>query len=132
EQIAETNGDAFYKGKIAEKIAGFAAANGAAMTVDDLASHTADWVEPLKAPFAGTFLHEIPPNGKGIATQMALGMIEALGQADGGPDDADTIHIASEAMKIAFADVFQYVADPAAMRVSPEALLDPVYLASRA
>jgi gamma-glutamyltranspeptidase / glutathione hydrolase len=35
-------------------------------------------------------------------------------------------------MKLAFADVYRHVADPLAMTVEPEALLDPAYLAQRA
>ncbi len=90
------------------------------------------WVEPLTIPFAGYRVHELPPNGQGIATLMALGMIEALGAADGGPGDPEMMHTAIEAMKLAFADVSHYVADPASMRVAPGTLLDPAYLEGRA
>ena len=64
---------------------------------------------------------------------MAAGMIEALGGAGDGPDDPQTIHAAIEAMKLAFADVHRYVADPASMAMpGASALLDPGYLAARA
>jgi gamma-glutamyltranspeptidase/glutathione hydrolase len=132
EAIAETNGKAFYEGALAEAMAAFAAAHEAALTVEDLAAHKADWVTPLTQPFAGATLAELPPNGQGIATLMALGMLEALPRGDAGPDDVETIHASIEAMKLAFADVFRYVGDPDAMTVSPEWLLDPAYLASRA
>lgn len=132
EIIAETKGKAFYEGVLAETIAAFASAHGAALTAEDLAAHRADWVEPLTQPFAGATLHELPPNGKGIATLMALGMLEALPHFDKGPDDVDTIHLAIEAMKLALADVFKYVGDPASMSIAPDRLLDPAYLASRA
>ncbi len=132
ELIAETNGEAFYKGKLAEAIAAFAAKNGAALTVDDMAAHSADWVELVSTSYAGARIYEIPPNGQGISALMALGMLEAMGETGEGPDDVETIHISIEAMKLALVDAAQHVADPAAMRVSPAELLDPSYLASRA
>jgi len=132
ELIAATDGEAFYRGELAEEIASHAKAHGAALSVSDLAAHQADWVAPLSLQTGGYRLHELPPNGQGIAALMALGIIEAAGGLDRGPDDEKTIHIAVEAMKLAFADVAAYVADPAHMDMPPEALLDPAYLAERA
>ncbi|HZV20250.1 MAG TPA: gamma-glutamyltransferase family protein, partial [Hyphomicrobiales bacterium] len=132
ETIAETGGEAFYRGAIASRIAAFAAEGGAALTAEDLAAHKADWVEPIAGSFEGRKFYEIPPNGQGIAALMALGMIEAYGHAGSGPDDPEAIHIAIEAMKLALADIFHHVGDPAAMQTSAQALLDPAYLAERA
>ena len=42
------------------------------------------------------------------------------------------MHIQIEAMKLAFADIYRYVADPKAMRVTPAEMLDDAYLADRA
>ena len=91
-----------------------------------------DWCGTLTQPFAGSILHEIPPNGQGIAALMALGMLEALGLGKQPVDHVATVHCAIEAMKLALADLDHYNADPAAMRVAPSALLDPGYLAERA
>ncbi len=132
ELIAETNGEAFYRGELAEAIAAFAKTGGGALTADDLAAHSADWVEPLSAGFESSRIHELPPNGMGIATLMALGIVDAAGGCSGGPDDPETLHLQIEAMKLAFADVFRYCADPASMRCQPADMLDPAYLASRA
>jgi gamma-glutamyltranspeptidase / glutathione hydrolase len=132
ELIASTNGEAFYRGALGEGIAAHAKEHGAALTASDLAAHSPSWVEPLAIPFDGYLVQELPPNGQGIATLMALGMIETLDRMSDGPDDPALMHVAIEAMKLAFADVLRYAADPAAMRVSPEALLDLSYLASRA
>jgi gamma-glutamyltranspeptidase/glutathione hydrolase len=81
-------------------------------------------------------LHEIGPNGQGIGALMALGMLEHWDVAAAGRDSARTMHLQIEAMKLAFADLHAYVGDVDAMReagrVTPEALLDPAYLAERA
>ena len=59
-------------------IADFATAHGAALTMADLEAHRCDWVEPIAVDFRGARVHEIPPNGQGIAALMALGMLEHL------------------------------------------------------
>jgi gamma-glutamyltranspeptidase/glutathione hydrolase len=41
-------------------------AHGGALTMDDLASHSLDWVEPIAIDYRGYTVHEIPPNGQGI------------------------------------------------------------------
>ncbi|MEL6768288.1 MAG: gamma-glutamyltransferase, partial [Pseudomonadota bacterium] len=74
-QIAETGGEAFYRGALAERIAAAGAEYGAALTLDDLGRHRADWVDTISAGFDDMTLHEIPPNGQGIAACMALGML---------------------------------------------------------
>ncbi len=131
EQIAVTGGETFYRGALAQAMANDARRHGAALTGEDLASHQADWVDPVSVEFAGALVHELPPNGQGIATLMALGMLgdRALGD---GPDDPRTIHLAIEATKLALADLEEHVADMRSMRVTASALLDPAYLEERA
>jgi gamma-glutamyltranspeptidase/glutathione hydrolase len=132
ELIAESAGEAFYRGALAERMAAHARAHDGALSEEDLGAHTADWAEPLAVPFAGALVHELPPNGQGIATLMALGMIEAAGRGDGPPDDPAVLHLAIEATKLAMADLAEHVADPDHMRDPPAALIDPDYLARRA
>jgi len=77
-------------------------------------------------------LHEIPPNGQGIAALIALGILENFDLASMAVDSVDSQHLQIEAMKLAFADVYRYVADPRAMEVTPAQMLDPAYLKQRA
>lgn len=132
ELIAATQGEAFYRGELAEKMAAHSQANGGAMTVEDLAAHQADWVGTVSQRFGDSVIHEIPPNGQGIAALMALGMLDALGVGDQPLDGVDSVHLQVEAMKLAFADLHQYNADIAHMRVVPADLLRPEYLRERA
>ncbi|HSF20737.1 MAG TPA: gamma-glutamyltransferase, partial [Burkholderiales bacterium] len=129
--IAETRGEAFYKGDLAQSMAGHARKHGGAMTVEDLAAHAADWVEPLAHDYRGWTLHEIPPNTQGIAAQIALGILEGFDLGAIPVDSAESLHLQIEAMKLAFADVYEYVSDPATMRVKNSGLLDKEYLRSR-
>ncbi|HZM47317.1 MAG TPA: gamma-glutamyltransferase family protein [Burkholderiales bacterium] len=131
-RIAETKGQAFYTGDLAESMAAHAGKHGGALTVADLAAHTVDWVEPLAQDYRGYTLHEIPPNGQGIAAQIALGILEGFDLAALPVDSADSLHLQIEAMKLAFADVYEYVSDADTMRVGNADLLDREYLRSRA
>jgi gamma-glutamyltranspeptidase / glutathione hydrolase len=130
--IGETKGEAYYRGEIAAAIAAHARANGGAMTEADLAAYTPEWVEPLAKDYRGFTLHEIPPNGQGIAAQVALGILEQFDLAGMPVDGPDAQHLQIEAMKLAFADTYRYVADPRGMEFPPERMLDPGYLRERA
>jgi gamma-glutamyltranspeptidase/glutathione hydrolase len=132
EQIARTKGNAFYKGDLAEKIAVHAKNTGGLMTTDDLAAHTIDWVEPISVDYRGLILHEIPPNGQGIGALITLGILDNWDLGAYPVDSADSIHIQLEAMKLAFADLYRYVADPGSMDIDYRQLIDPGYLSSRA
>ena len=130
--IARTRGESFYRGEIAEAIAQFAEATGGALTVADLAGYAPRWVDPIAGAFHGHELHQIPPNGQGIAALMCLGILRHTDLADYRVDSADWYHVGIEAMKIAFADVYAHVSDPASMRVDAAQLLDDEYLRERA
>ena len=130
--IAASNGESFYRGALAETIAASAKRNGGAMTVDDLAEHRADWVELVSQEYRGYTLHEIPPNGQGIAALIALGILSQFDLASYPVDSVDSQHLQIEAMKMALADIRQHLADPDQMKIDPKDLLDPDYLASRA
>ena len=130
--IAETKGRAFYEGEIAEALVKFSGQHGGAMTPQDLAQYRPEWVEPIAQNYRGYTLHEIPPNGQGIAALIALGILENFDIASMKVDGIDSQHLQIEAMKLAFADVYRYVADPQHMEVTPAQMLDPAYLKSRA
>ncbi len=130
--IGATRGEAFYRGEIAEALAAWARRHDGALTTADLAAYQPEWVEPLAQGYRGHTLHEIPPNGQGMAAQMALGMLEHFDLASMAIDGAACQHLQIEAMKLAFADVYRFVADPRYMEGPASMLLDAQYLASRA
>ena len=130
--IAQSKGQAFYGGEIAEAIERFSAQHGGSITARDFANYKAEWVTPIAQNYRGYTLHEIPPNGQGIAALIALGILENFDIASLVVDGADSQHLQIEAMKLAFADVYRYVAEPSAMEVTPAQMLDPAYLKSRA
>jgi len=130
--IAASRGEAFYRGEIAQAAARHAQAHGGAMTAADFAAYAPEWVTPLAKDYRGHTLHEIPPNGQGIAAQIALGILQNFDLASLPVDGTASQHLQIEAMKLAFGDVYRYVSEPASMQVSPAEMLDEAYLASRA
>ena len=132
ETIAESHGNAFYRGSLAAAMVDHASRNGGVHTLADFGAHTVDWVTPLGQRYRDVHVHELPPNGQGIAALMALGMLEHFDLKARSPDSVENQHLCIEAMKLAFVDAHAQVSDPAAMRVTPAAMLDPGFLAERA
>ncbi|HOM14035.1 MAG TPA: gamma-glutamyltransferase family protein [Rubrivivax sp.] len=130
--LARSRGRALYEGEVAESLVRCAREQGGALELQDLAAYRPEWVTPIAKDYRGYTLHEIPPNGQGIAALMALGMLSHFDLAALPPDGAASFHLQIEAMKLAFADVYHHVAEAASMQVSSAQLLDEAYLASRA
>ena len=130
--IAKTKGEAFYGGEIAQAVEKFSAANGGSITAKDFAAHKPEWVTPIAKNYRGYTVHEIPPNGQGIAALIALGILKNFDLASMPVDSPDSQHLQIEAMKLAFADTYKYVGERSSMEVSTDQMLDDAYLAGRA
>lgn len=130
--LAAQGAGVFYEGEIGEAIAAWAQKTGGGITMQDLRDYAPEWVDPISVGYQGYEVHELPPNGQGIAALIALGILKHFDIASLPLDSVESQHLQIEAMKLAFADVWHYVADPAAMRVTPQQMLDDAYLASRA
>ena len=83
----------------------------------------AEWVEPLRLAHRGVEVLELPPNGQGAVALQALALVEPLAARDA----ADRVHLQAEALKLAFADGYRYIAD----EPLPAGYLDPAYVAER-
>jgi gamma-glutamyltranspeptidase/glutathione hydrolase len=130
--IGKTKGQAFYGGEIAEALERFSNANGGSLRASDFAAYEAEWVKPISMDYRGHTLHEIPPNGQGIAALIALGILDNFDLAALQRDGVDSQHVQIEAMKLAFADVYRYVAEAGSMEVTAAQMLDKSYLKERA
>jgi gamma-glutamyltranspeptidase/glutathione hydrolase len=73
--IAASGGESFYRGELAATMAAHAQSYGARHTTEDFARHASDWVSPLSLEYRGATVHQIPPNGQGIAALQALGIL---------------------------------------------------------
>ena len=128
--IAETNADAYYKGEIADQFVRQSQANGGYFSKRDLEEYECQWVDPISVHYHGYDVHEIPPNGQGIAALMALNTLKEFDLKE--KDCGETYHKEIEAMKMAFADAFHSVTDPSCMKVDYHEYLKPEYGKRRA
>lgn len=132
EAVAASGGEDFYRGELADKILAHARNEGGLLAHADLAGFRAEWVGTLHTHFASADLHEIPPNGQGIAALIALGILRHTMLAQLEPDSSAWFHLQVEAMKLALVDTHRYVSDPDHAEFDPRALLADDYLAARA
>lgn len=122
ELIAQTGGEAFYTGELAQKIVAHAGATGGLLRAPDLAAHRSEWVTPIWTEVLGHRVYELPPNGQGIAALIALNVLD-LSALPERRDDPAGLHLQIEAMKRGFADAHAHVADPRHVEVDVERLL---------
>lgn len=122
---------AFYQGRIAEAIAATAATLGGLLTAADLAAHTSDWVTPISTTYRGTEVFELPPPSQGAAVLEALNLLDTFDLA--GQDQPSTLraHLMVEAIKLAYADRDQFIADPALADVPTGRLISRDYALQR-
>jgi len=134
--LAKEGADGFYTGEIAENIAAAVQGDlaiGGDMTVADLANY--DVVE--RAPVCIVYRdHNVcgmgPPSSGALAVGQILGILENFDLSGLSPLDVKTVHLFTQAGRLAFADRGLYVADTDFVTVPVEGMLDKVYLASRA
>lgn len=131
ERIGVEGASAFYEGSAAEAIASFVDARGGYLTAEDLAAHTTQWVEPLRADYLGHTFIAMPPNTQGLTQLQMMKMASHFDLAAMGHNSSEYLHTMVELKKLAFADRDRWIADPDAAEVPVDELLDDTYLAAR-
>lgn len=124
EEIGDTQGDSFYRGRLANLMVAQAKKEGGLLRHADLASHSVTWCDPLSLTYGDVDVHEIPPNGQGLAALIALGLMDRLGVRNYEPGSATWIHLQVESMKVAIRAAFEHFSDPHTMNVDPQSLID--------
>ncbi|MFZ0885179.1 MAG: gamma-glutamyltransferase, partial [Candidatus Acidiferrales bacterium] len=102
------------------------------MTAEDLANYSSEWVEPISTTYHGWTVYELPPNGQGIAALEMLNIMERFSLAHFGRNSTDALHAMIEAKKLAYADMYRYVADPKFSQVPVQGMLSKEYAERRA
>lgn len=131
EKIANQGRNGFYQGATAKTIADYIQAQGGFLSVDDLASHKGEWVEPISTNYRGVDVWELPPNGQGLAALQILNILEAYDFSKIPFGSAEHVHLFTEAKKLAFADRAALYADPEFSKTPVEKLLSKDYASER-
>ncbi len=129
--IAAGGPEVFYGGDVGRRMVEGLDALGGFLTLDDLRAHRSQWVEPISAPFRDVRVWEIPPPSQGIAALQMLRILEPFALEGMGHNSPEYLHHLVEAKKLAYADLARYIADPAYMRVTEDALLADEYIDGR-
>ena len=130
--LAERGPREYYTGEIAQAILSTSRELGGTMAPDDLKDFSAEWVEPISTTYRGWKVYELPPNGQGMAALEMLNIMEQFTPAKAGPLSVEELHTRIEAMKLAYADLARYNADPRFAKVPVQGLLSKDYAKERA
>ena len=130
--LAEKGRDTFYKGEIAAAILKTSERLKGTLTAEDLASYSAEWVEPISIDYRGWRIYELPPNGQGMAALEMLNLMETIPASPAGAFSPNEMHKRIESMKLAYSDLHRYDADPRTYDVPVAALLSKDYARKRA
>ncbi|HET7207490.1 MAG TPA: gamma-glutamyltransferase [Terriglobales bacterium] len=130
--VAQEGTKAFYEGQIAQAILSTSQALGGTMVADDLSQFAPEWVEPISTTYRGWTVFELPPNGQGMAALEMLNIMETAPASPNGPLSVEELHKKIEAMKLAYADLYRYNADPRFAKVPVKGLLSKAYAQERA
>lgn len=130
--VAQDGAKAFYQGQIAQAILSTSQALGGTMAADDLAEFSPEWVEPISTTYRGWTVYELPPNGQGMAALEMLNIMATAPPSPEGPLSVAELHKKIESMKLAYADLYRYNADPRFAKVPVKGLLSKQYALQRA
>src|SRR5713101_8094384 len=130
--ITREGANAFYRGEIARAILSTSQALGGTMSADDLAQFSPEWVDPISTTYRDWTIYELPPNGQGMAALEMLNIMETSPPSPDGPLSVPELHKKIEAMKLAYADLGRYNADPRFAKIPVKGLLSKQYAKERA
>ena len=122
-RIAEQGPDVFYRGVIAEEIVQFSESKNGLLSLDDFATHCSEWVDPISSEYRGYRVCEIPPNGQGITTLMALNIMSQTQVSKYSHLGADHVHLLCEAFTLAMAERDRFISDPSYNEIPVETML---------
>ena len=132
EQIAEHGIEWFYQGAFAEKIEQWMRENSGLITADDFREYKIALREPIRTRYRDfEIIGFPPPSSGGVHVAQILNTLENFDLAKHPPYSVDSIHLITEAMKLAFADRAFWLGDPDFVRV-PRGLISRQYAAELA
>ena len=130
--IAEGGRDAFYDGPIAHAIDAYFKRVGGWLSYDDLKRHRSEWNTPLVTRYRGVDVYGMAANTQGLATLQMLNILETFDLKGAGFQSPLSIHLQTEAKRLAYEDRARFYADPNFARVPTDWLNSKAYAAERA
>ena len=129
--LAGQGRDAFYRGEIAGKIDAWMRENDGYLQFEDFDNHTSEWVNPVTVNYRGYDIYQIGGNNQGTAVLQMLNILEGYDLASKGFASEETLHLMTEAKKLAFEDRAKHYADSDFYNQPTDHLLSKEYAAER-
>jgi gamma-glutamyltranspeptidase / glutathione hydrolase len=124
--------DVFYKGEIAEAVAGVVRDFGGSMTPEDLAKYNITVDEPVWGDYQGYEIASMPPpSSGGVFLLQMLKILDDFNLSQYDVRSTEKYHLLAEAMHLAYADRAAYAGDPEFVNVPVNGLLHPDYIKER-
>ena len=134
-KIAAGGPDGFYKGAVADQIAAAvsnAPVNPVPFSLTDLSEYRAKEREPMCGLYRSYRVCGMPPaTSGGVTVLQILGMLERFPSSDLRPRNALSVHLISEASRLAYADRERWLGDPDFVDIPTAALVDRFYINGR-
>jgi gamma-glutamyltranspeptidase/glutathione hydrolase len=131
EMVARKGRDGFYHGDVAKTVDRFMHERGGFLSASDFAAHHSEWVDPISTGYRGYDVWQLPPNTQGVSTLEILNILEGYDFSKIEWGSADHVHLVIEAIKLAFEDRANYIADPDFGKLPVAQLISKDYAASR-
>ena len=126
--LADRGFDGFYRGQTAKKLIDGVNAEGGKWTAEELASYRVKEREPIRFKYHDWDIVTAPPTSSGgIALAEMLQILESWDLQK--LDEAQRVHLVTEAMRRAFHDRTFYLGDPDFVKVPQATLTSPYYAA---
>jgi gamma-glutamyltranspeptidase/glutathione hydrolase len=126
--IAENGADEFYEGSIAKKIVADMRDNKGIINAQDMKTYEAVEREPLQGSYRGLKVVSMPPpSSGGTHLIQMLNILERFPMEQFGHNSADSVHVMTEAMRMAYADRSKYLGDPGYVSIPMDRLTSKKY-----
>ncbi|XOV77803.1 MAG: gamma-glutamyltransferase [Aestuariibacter sp.] len=135
-RIASEGADYFYEGEVAKRIAEKvqkSPINPGLLTKEDISNYRAKKRDPVCGTYRTYRICGMaPPASGGISVLQILKMLEPFNMQQYEPNEAEAIHLFTQASKLAYADRDMYIADTDFTNIPFAALINSSYLSRRA
>jgi gamma-glutamyltranspeptidase/glutathione hydrolase len=129
-KIAEQGPQVFYEGEIAEAIVKEMERRGGLVNAVDLAGYRPVRRDVVSGTYRGLAVHSFPPpSSGGVLLVQMLNILEGYDLRERGAGSSSSLHVISEAMKLAFADRAFFLGDPDFVDVPTKRLASKDYAA---
>lgn len=121
EELGRNGFNDFYRGTTAAAIVDALQRRGGLLTAQDLATHRAQWVEPIAVPYHDLTVYELPPPTQGLAAAGLLRRLESVSKQPGMEFARALVRARDEVYPLRD----RYITDPDFAEVPFEPFLEP-------